>query len=81
MDSLNYRSKWTISFTEYRMSQMNEMLDAGTNHYFFILNQKGKPILRIPLWIAILLIIAAPQLVVVILVAMALEIISVKYEG
>ncbi len=60
------------------MSQMTEMLDAGTNHYFSILNQKGKQILRIPLWIAILLIIAAPQMLVVILVAMVLEIISVK---
>jgi len=63
------------------MSQAEEMFEAGKNDQVVIYDQKGKPIFRIPLWLAIILIIAAPQLLVVVLVAMALEIISVRQES
>ena len=63
------------------MSKSEEMIRAAKNHNITIYNQKEKPLLQIPLWLVIILIFAAPQLLVVVLVAMALEYISVRYEG
>ena len=63
------------------MSISEEMIRAAKNHNITIYNQKEKPLLQIPLWLVVILIFAAPQLLVVVLVAMALEYISVRYEG
>ena len=63
------------------MSKSEEMIRAAKNHNITIYNQKEKPLLQIPLWLVVILIFAAPQLLVVVLVTIALEYISVRYEG
>jgi hypothetical protein len=44
-------------------------------------NQKGKPLITISLLVALILAIAAPQLLLAVLVGVALEIIDVEYDG
>lgn len=63
------------------MSRLSEMMDEGKRHHLSFKNQKGKTLLRIPLILAVILIIGAPQLLLVVLVAMLLEIIEVEYDG
>ena len=63
------------------MSKSEEMIRAAKNHNITIYDQKEKHLLQIPLWLLVILIFAAPQLLMVVLVAMALEYISVRYEG
>ncbi len=63
------------------MSTLNETIVAGKNHHVSIKNNKGKNLFKISLLLAVILIIAAPQLLFVVLVAMLLEIIEVEYDG
>jgi len=44
-------------------------------------NHKGKPLINISLLLAMILVIAAPQLLLVVLVGVALELIDVEFDG
>lgn len=44
-------------------------------------NQKGKTLINISLLLALILVIAAPQLLLAVLIGIALEIIDVEYDG
>jgi type III secretory pathway component EscS len=46
-----------------------------------IKNQKGKPLINISLLLALILVIAAPQILLAVLIGVALEIIDVEYDG
>ena len=63
------------------MSRLSELLDAGKRHHVTLNNRKGKTLVRIPLLWAVVIVVAAPQVLVAVLVAMVLEIIEVEYDG
>ena len=63
------------------MSNLGEIIEEGKRHRVTLKNQKGKPLIDISLVLALILIIAAPQLLLVVLIGAALEIIDVEYDG
>lgn len=63
------------------MSRLSEMIDEGRRHQVAFKNKKGKTLLKIPLILVVILIIGAPQLILVVLFAMLLETIEVEYDG
>ena len=63
------------------MSGLSELIDEAKRHHVSLKNQKGKTLVKIPLLIAVILTIAAPQLLVVVLAGMVLGIIDVEYDG
>jgi hypothetical protein len=63
------------------MSSFSELLEAGKRHFVTLKNRKGKTLVRVPLLWAVVIVIAAPQVLVAVLVAMVLEIIEVEYDG
>ncbi len=63
------------------MSSFSEILEAGKRHFVTLKNRKGKALVRVPLLWAVVIVIAAPQVMVAVLVAMVLEIIEVEYDG
>ena len=63
------------------MSTLSELIEEGTRHRVSFKNQKGKPLIDISLLLALILIIAAPQLLLVVLIGEMLEIIDVEYDG
>jgi hypothetical protein len=44
-------------------------------------NQKGKTLINISLLLTLILVVAAPQLLLAVLIGVALEIIDVEYDG
>lgn len=63
------------------MSRFGELLEVGKRHYLALKDRKGKTLVRVPLLWAVVIVIAAPQVLVAVLVAMILEIIEVEYDG
>ncbi len=63
------------------MLSFSEILEAGKRHFVTLKNRKGKTLVRVPLLWALVIVIAAPQVLVAVLVAMVLEIIEVEYDG
>ena len=63
------------------MSNLSELFEEGRRHRVSLKNQKGKTLIDISLLLALILIIAAPQLLLAVLIGMALEIIEVEYDG
>jgi hypothetical protein len=63
------------------MSTLNELFEAGKRHHGSLINNKGKILFKIPLLLVVILIVGTPQLLLVVLVAMLLEIIEVEYDG
>jgi hypothetical protein len=63
------------------MSTLGELVQEAKRHRVSLRNQKGKPLINISLLLALILAIAAPQLLLVVLVGVALEIIDVEYDG
>lgn len=63
------------------MSALGEFVQEAKRHRVSLRNQKGKPLITISLLVALILAIAAPQLLLAVLVGVALEIIDVEYDG
>ena len=63
------------------MSNLSELIDEAKQHHVTLKNRKGKDLLRISLLWTLILVIAAPQLLVAVLIGVALEIIDVEYDG
>jgi hypothetical protein len=63
------------------MSMLRELIEEGKRHRVCIKNQKGKPLISISLLLALILVIAAPQLLLAVLIGVVFEIIDVEYDG
>jgi hypothetical protein len=63
------------------MTKLSELVEEGKRHHVSLKNQKGKTLINISLLLALILVIAAPQLLLAVLVGVALEIIDVEYDG
>jgi len=63
------------------MSKLSELIEEGKRHRMSLKNQKGETLINISLLLALILVIAAPQLLLAVLVGVALEIIDVEYDG
>lgn len=63
------------------MSTLSEMVKEAKRHRVSLKNHKGKPLINISLLLAIILVIAAPQLLLVVLVCVALELIDVEFDS
>ena len=63
------------------MSNLSELIEEGKRHRVSLKNQKGKTLIDISLLLALILVIAAPQLLLVVLIGVALEVIEVEYDG
>ncbi|HSG17665.1 MAG TPA: DUF4342 domain-containing protein, partial [Anaerolineae bacterium] len=66
---------------KYAMSKLSELIEEGKRHRVSLKNQKGKTLINISLLLALILVIAAPQLLLAVLIGIALEIIDVEYDG
>jgi hypothetical protein len=62
------------------MSKAEETLNFDMNRHVAIYRKDGSSLIKIPFWLAIILIIGAPQLLVLVLLAMYLDWIDVRYE-
>lgn len=62
------------------MSKLNEMIYMGLSHHVVFKNRQGKTLLRLPLIWAVAITVAAPQLLVAVLLAMAIELLEVTYD-
>ena len=63
------------------MSTLGELIKEGKRHHVSIKNQKGKPLINISLLLAVILVIAAPPLLLAVLIGVVLEIVDVEYDG
>jgi hypothetical protein len=63
------------------MSNLSALIEEGKRHRVSLKNQKGKTLIDISLLLALILVIAAPQLLLVVLIGVALEVIEVEYDG
>lgn len=62
------------------MSKLNEMIDMGLSHHLVFKNRRGKTFLRLPLIWAVVLTVAAPQLLLAVLFFVAIELVEVTYD-
>lgn len=63
------------------MSTLSELITEARRHRVSLKNQKGKPLINISLLLAVILVLAAPQLLLAVLIGVLLEIIDVEYDG
>lgn len=63
------------------MSKLSELIKEGKRHRVSLKKQTGKTLINISLLLALILVVAAPQLLLAVLIGMALEIIEVEYDG
>jgi len=63
------------------MSELSELIEEGKRHRVSLKNQKGENLINISLLLAVILVIAAPPLLLAVLIGVALEIIDVEYDG
>jgi len=63
------------------MSNLSELIEEGKRHRVSLKNQNGKTLFNISLLLAMILVIAAPQLLLAVLIGVVLEIIDVEYDG
>ncbi len=63
------------------MSKLSELIEEGKRHRVSLKNQKGKTLIDISLLLTLILIVAAPQLLLAVLIGVMLEIIDVEYDG
>jgi hypothetical protein len=63
------------------MSTLSELVQEAKLHRVYLKNKKGKPLIDISLLLALILVIAAPHLVLAVLIGVAFEIIDVEYDG
>lgn len=63
------------------MSRLSELIEEGKRNDVALLNQQGKSLIKLPLIWAVIIAVAAPQLVVVLIIAVLLEILDLEYDG
>ena len=63
------------------MSTFSELIEEGRAHRVALKNKKGKTLIEISLLLALILVIAAPQLLLAVLIGVAFEVIDVEYDG
>ena len=63
------------------MSKLSELIEEGKRHRVSLKNQKGKTLINISLLLALILVIAAPQLLLAVLIGAVVEIVDVEYDG
>ena len=63
------------------MSELVELVEEGRRHRVSLKNQKGESLINISLLLTLILAIAAPQLLLAVLIGVAFEIIDVEYDG
>ncbi len=63
------------------MSRLSELIEEGKRHDVALLNQQGKSLIKLPLIWAVIIAVAAPQLVVVLIIAVLLEVFDLEYDG
>ena len=63
------------------MSNLSDLIEEGKRHRVSLKNKKGKTLINISLLLAVILVIAAPQLLLAVLIGTALEIIDVEFDG
>ena len=63
------------------MSKLSELIEEGKKDRVSLKNHKGKTLINISLLLALILVIAAPQLLLAVFIGVALEIIDVEYDG
>ena len=63
------------------MSKLSELIEEGKRHRVSLKNQKGKTLIDISLLLALILVVAAPQLLLAVMIGVALEIVDVEYDG
>lgn len=63
------------------MSDLNEAIETGKRHYVTIRNRQGKQLIKLSVLWTLLIVIAAPQLLLVVLFAVLLDLITVEYNG
>ena len=63
------------------MSQLSELIEEGKRHRVSLKNKKGKTLIDMSLLLAVILVVAAPQILPAVLIGVLLEIIDVEYDG
>jgi hypothetical protein len=63
------------------MSSLGELVEESKKHRVVLKNKKGKPLIDISLLLALILSVGAPQLLLVVLICMAFDMIDVEYDG
>ena len=63
------------------MSTMSELIQEGKLHRISLKNRNGKTLISISLLWAVILVIAAPQLLLVVLISLALDLVDIEYDG
>jgi len=63
------------------MSTMSELIQEGKLHRITLKNRNGKTLISISLLWAVILVIAAPQLLLVVLISLALDLVDIEYDG
>ena len=63
------------------MSILSELIEEGNRHRLTLKNRKGKTLINISLLLAVILVIAAPQLMLAVLIGVVLEMFDVEYDG
>ena len=63
------------------MSRLSELIEEGKRHRLTLKNRKGKTLINISLLLAVILVIAAPQLMLAVLIGVVLEMFDVEYDG
>jgi len=63
------------------MSELSKLIEAGKRHRVSLKNRKGETLINISLLLAVILVIAAPPLLLAVLIGVVLEIIAVEYDG
>jgi hypothetical protein len=75
-----HNKEWT-GYGEIVMSTLSEIVKEAKRHRVSIKNHKGKPLINISLLLAVILVVAAPQLLLLVFVLVALELIDVEFDG
>lgn len=63
------------------MSTLSEFVSEAKTHRVYVKNRKGKPFIDISLLLAVILAVAAPELVLALLIGVMLEILDVEYDN
>jgi hypothetical protein len=63
------------------MSELSKLIEEGKRHRVSLKIRKGETLINISLLLAVILVIAAPPLLLAVLIGVVLEIIDVEYDG
>lgn len=63
------------------MTTLSELIDQGKRHHITLKNKAGKQLLKLALLWTVVIVVAAPQAGVLVLVLALLDVIVVEYDG